>query len=169
MPCCSYDKYLYTTFNGNIMKQDSTVIIYVDGACLVNPGGPGGYGVVLNYKGNIKHITGGEYSTTSNRMELMAAIVALEALTRPCRVIIYSDSKYVVRGMSEWITNWKQKNWKAGAKNPVKNTDLWKRLDQVSQCHTIDWQWVKGHAGNQGNELADQLANDGMRPYIKGN
>ncbi|MGZ8185197.1 MAG: ribonuclease HI [Methylobacter sp.] len=137
------------------------VIIYVDGACRGNPG-PGGWGVILNYKNKVKELYGGEQNTTNNRMELMAAIQALEALTRPCSVQINTDSQYVRQGITEWITNWKKRGWKNAANKPVKNDDLWRRLDAAIKSHTIEWLWVKGHSGNAGNERADALANLGI-------
>jgi ribonuclease HI len=137
--------------------MDNTVIIYTDGACHLNPG-TGGWGAVLRYKDVEKHISGGEINTTNNRMELMAAIKSLEALTRPCSVKLYSDSNYVIQGMNEWIRNWKKKNWKN-----VKNPDLWQLLDQLSTKHKVEWIWVKGHAGIPGNELADKLAGDAVK------
>ena len=137
------------------------VIIYTDGACRGNPG-KGGWGVLLRYQGKIKELHGGEHDTTNNRMELMAAICALEALKKPCVVHLYIDSKYVLDGITKWMVNWKKAGWKTAAKKPVKNEDLWRRLDLAIQMHTIDWRWVKGHSGNQGNERADALANLGV-------
>ena len=135
-----------------------SVIIYTDGACKGNPG-PGGWGVLLRYKGAAKELSGGEALTTNNRMELMAAIAALESLNRPCRVELISDSKYVLQGITEWLPNWKKRGWKTAAKTAVKNEDLWRRLDTAMSGHQIEWRWVKGHSGNQGNERADALAN----------
>jgi ribonuclease HI len=137
------------------------VIIYTDGACRGNPG-KGGWGAILRYKGKIKELHGGERETTNNRMELMAAISALEALKKPCVVHLYIDSKYVLDGITKWLPNWKKAGWKTAAKTPVKNEDLWRRLDEAIQAHDIDWRWVKGHSGNQGNERADALANLGV-------
>ncbi|NOS88559.1 MAG: ribonuclease HI [Methylococcaceae bacterium] len=137
------------------------VIIYTDGACRGNPG-PGGWGVTLSYKHNNKELYGGEKLTTNNRMELMAAIQALEALTMPCAVQLNSDSSYVLNGITDWLPNWKKRGWKTAAKTPVKNEDLWRRLDAAIAKHTITWQWVKGHSGNAGNERADALANLGI-------
>ena len=137
------------------------VTIYTDGACRGNPG-PGGWGVVLNYDGHEKHLFGGEQNTTNNRMELMAAINALKALKVPCNVDLYTDSKYVMKGIEEWLANWKLKQWKTAAKKDVKNKDLWQLLDKETQRHNINWSWVKGHSGNPGNELADALANRGI-------
>jgi len=137
------------------------VEIYTDGACRGNPG-PGGWGVWLKYASAEKEIYGGEQETTNNRMELMAAIQALELLTETCAVKLNSDSKYVLQGITEWMVNWKKRGWKTTANKPVKNEDLWKRLDTAMQKHEIEWVWVKGHSGNIGNEKADQLANQGI-------
>lgn len=142
------------------------VIIYTDGACKGNPG-PGGWGVVLQYADTCKEMFGGEAETTNNRMELMAAIKALEALKRPCKVILHSDSKYVLQGITEWLENWKKRGWKTAAKKPVKNADLWRQLDTAMQRHEVEWQWVKGHDGIAGNELADRLANNGVEQLQK--
>ena len=137
------------------------VEIYTDGACRGNPG-PGGWGAVLMYGEKTKEIYGGENNTTNNRMELMAAIRALEALNRACELTLYTDSQYVRKGITEWIMNWKKRGWKTAAKKPVKNADLWQLLDVQVNKHNVNWVWVKGHAGNQGNELADDLANKGV-------
>lgn len=137
------------------------VEIYADGACKGNPG-PGGWGALLTVQGQRRELFGGEAATTNNRMELMAVISALEALKRHCTVILYTDSQYVQKGISEWIHAWKRRGWKTADKKPVKNEDLWRRLDSVAQGHRIDWRWVKGHAGNPGNERADELANMGI-------
>lgn len=137
------------------------VIIYTDGACRGNPG-PGGWGVTLSYKGKVKELYGGERETTNNRMELMAAIQALETLTRPCRVQLNSDSSYVLKGITEWLGNWKKRGWQTSAKKPVKNEDLWRRLDAAIGRHNIEWKWVKGHSGDHGNDRADALANLGI-------
>ncbi|WP_442497096.1 ribonuclease HI [Methylobacter sp. sgz302048] len=137
------------------------VIIYTDGACRGNPG-PGGWGAILKYKGKAKELYGGELETTNNRMELTAAIQALEALTRPCAIELHIDSKYVLLGITEWMVNWKKRGWKTAAKTPVKNEDLWRRLDAAIEKHDIEWRWVKGHAGDEGNERADALANLGI-------
>lgn len=137
------------------------VIIYTDGACKGNPG-PGGWGVVLKYKGKTKELYGGERETTNNRMELIAAITALESLTRSCSVQLNTDSKYVLQGITEWMANWKKRGWKTVSRHPVKNEDLWRRLDAAIARHDIDWKWVKGHSGEQGNERADALANLGI-------
>ena len=137
------------------------VTIYTDGACRGNPG-PGGWGVILQYKGNNKELFGGEKETTNNRMELMAAIKALEALKKPCKVKLSTDSQYVLKGITEWMNNWKKKGWKTASRKPVKNEDLWRRLDAAIEGHDIEWIWVKGHAGHDGNEWADRLANSGI-------
>lgn len=142
-------------------NMNDTVIIYTDGACRGNPG-PGGWGVILSYKGTTKELYGGERETTNNRMELMAVISGLEALTKPCQVQVNSDSKYVLQGITEWLPNWKKRGWKTANKGAVKNEDLWRRLDSARERHQVDWQWVKGHSGDQGNERADQLANLGV-------
>jgi len=137
------------------------VEIFTDGACRGNPG-PGGWGVLLRFNGTEKKLKGSEAETTNNRMELMAAISALEALTQPCKVKLTTDSKYVLQGLTEWMPNWKKRNWQTAAKKPVKNVDLWQRLDAAAQTHEIDWHWVKGHSGHAENELVDQLANDAV-------
>jgi ribonuclease HI len=140
------------------------VVIWTDGACSGNPG-PGGWGAVLTYGGHVKELSGGEADTTNNRMELTAAITALEALKRPCTVEIHTDSQYLRGGIMGWLAGWKRNGWRTADKQPVKNIDLWQRLDAASARHAIDWKWVKGHAGNPMNERADQLANEGMAPY----
>jgi len=137
------------------------VIIYTDGACRGNPG-PGGWGVILNYKGKIKELYGAEKHTTNNRMELMAVIQALESLTRPCSVQLNSDSIYVLKGITDWMHNWKKRGWKTAARTPVKNEDLWRRLDAAITKHKVEWKWVKGHSGDTGNDRADVLANLGI-------
>ena len=141
--------------------MDDAVIIYTDGACRGNPG-PGGWGVILNYKGKIKELYGAEKHTTNNRMELMAAIQALESLTRPCSVQLNSDSIYVLKGITDWMPNWKKRGWKTAAKTPVKNEDLWRRLDIAITKHKVEWKWVKGHSGDTANDRADALANLGI-------
>ena len=133
------------------------VEIFTDGACSGNPG-PGGWGAILRYRGKEKEISGGETETTNNRMELMAAIAALEALTRPADIVVHTDSKYVCDGIAKWLPQWKQRGWKTAARKPVKNDDLWKRLDAAGQRHKVRWQWVKGHDGHVENERADALA-----------
>jgi ribonuclease HI len=140
---------------------DDTVEVYADGACKGNPG-PGGWGALLTTNGKLKEIFGGESPTTNNRMELMAVISALETLKRPCKVVLYTDSQYVQKGISEWIHAWKRRGWKTADRKPVKNEDLWRRLEAATHTHRIDWRWVKGHAGNPGNERADELANMGI-------
>jgi len=137
------------------------VQIYTDGACRGNPG-IGGWGASLSYNGTHKEIYGGEPETTNNRMELTAVIEALKALKQPSDLTIYSDSKYVLSGINEWMPNWKKRNWKTASRKPVKNVDLWQLLDAQIQPHTIEWVWVKGHSGNLGNERADELANMGI-------
>jgi ribonuclease HI len=133
------------------------VEIFTDGACSGNPG-PGGWGAILRAKGKEKELSGSEKQTTNNRMELMAVIAALEALKRPCRVTITTDSQYVMKGMTEWLPGWKAKGWKTAAKKPVKNAELWQRLEQAISPHQVDWQWVRGHDGHEENERADRLA-----------
>ncbi|OJX77395.1 ribonuclease HI [Magnetospirillum sp. 64-120] len=142
--------------------MSDAVEIFTDGACSGNPG-PGGWGAILRYKGVEKELCGGELDTTNNRMEMMAAIVALETLTRPCAITLYTDSQYVMKGMTEWLRGWKARGWKTADRKPVKNDDLWKRLDEACARHKITWQWVKGHAGHAENERADQLARDGIK------
>jgi len=137
------------------------VVIYTDGACRGNPG-PGGWGAVLMFGEHEKELCGGELATTNNRMELTAAIMALEGLKRPCTVELHTDSQYVRQGITEWMPGWKARGWKTAAKAPVKNDDLWKRLDAARARHTVDWRWVRGHAGDPGNERADRLANKGL-------
>ncbi|WP_395670668.1 ribonuclease HI [Phenylobacterium sp.] len=137
------------------------VIIHTDGACSGNPG-PGGWGAILQYGDTEKVLKGGEPATTNNRMELMAAIQALEALTRPCKVELHTDSQYVQKGIGEWIHGWKKRGWLTADKKPVKNDDLWKRLDAARLRHEVDWRWVKGHAGHELNERADALARQGL-------
>ena len=137
------------------------IAIYTDGACRGNPG-PGGWGVLLEYDGKQRTLHGGEDSSTNNRMELIAAIKALEVLKSKCQIALYTDSKYVLKGITEWLPNWKKRNWLTASKKPVQNVDLWKRLDALVPEHEINWHWVKGHSGNRGNEIADQLANKGI-------
>jgi len=141
--------------------SEQKVEIFTDGGCRGNPG-PGGWGAVLLFGQHEKEIYGYEEETTNNRMELMAAIRALELLTRPCDVDLTTDSQYVRRGILEWMDDWKKRGWKTAAKKPVKNKDLWQRLDKAIQPHQIEWHWIKGHSGHQGNEMADQLANRAM-------
>jgi ribonuclease HI len=137
------------------------VLIYTDGACSGNPG-PGGWGAVLISGAHERELWGGEGATTNNRMELMAAIQALEALKRPCKVELHTDSQYLRNGIREWISAWKARGWKTAAKAPVKNEDLWRRLDEARLRHEVDWRWVKGHAGHELNERADGLARRGV-------
>lgn len=137
------------------------VVAYTDGACKGNPG-KGGWGAHLRWNDHERRLKGGEALTTNNRMELMAAIQALEALREPCVVLLHTDSQYVMKGLTEWMPGWKRKNWKTADGKPVKNVDLWQRLDAAAQRHQVRWHWVKGHAGDVGNELADQLANEGI-------
>lgn len=134
-----------------------TVEIWTDGACSGNPG-PGGWGAVLVWGDHEKELSGGEAETTNNRMEMMAAIEALNALTRPSRVIVHTDSQYLKDGLTKWLRGWKRNGWKTAAKKPVKNRDLWQALDEAAARHEVDWRWVKGHAGDEGNERADALA-----------
>ena len=141
--------------------SDELVEIFTDGACRGNPG-PGGWGAILRAKGREKELCGGEAATTNNRMELTAVIRALEALTRPSRVSVYTDSQYVQKGISEWIHSWKRRGWKTADKNPVKNEDLWRRLDELAAAHEVEWHWVRGHSGHPENERADELANRGI-------
>ena len=146
---------------GQHKNTNNPVTIYTDGACRGNPG-PGGWGVSLRYNGTVKNLYGAEAETTNNRMELMAAIIGLESLKRPCKVILYTDSRYVLDGITSWMPNWKSRGWKTAAKKPVKNVELWQRLDAATDRHDIDWQWVRGHTGDEGNEMADLLANQAI-------
>ncbi|ASR44171.1 MULTISPECIES: ribonuclease HI [unclassified Luteimonas] len=139
-----------------------SIEIYTDGACLGNPG-PGGWGALLRYRSTERELSGGEPQTTNNRMELMAAIAALEALTEPCRVDLHTDSQYVRQGITEWLANWVRRGWKTAGGGAVKNQDLWQRLQQACQRHEIAWHWVKGHAGHPENERADALATAAAR------
>ncbi|HWO99147.1 MAG TPA: ribonuclease HI [Methylococcus sp.] len=134
------------------------VFAYTDGACRGNPG-PGGWGVVLRYRGRTRELLGYEPATTNNRMELMAAIRALEALTRPCKVRVITDSRYLQKGISEWISQWQRRGWKTASGTPVKNIDLWQRLIEAERRHQVTWEWIRGHAGHPENEQADRLAN----------
>ena len=143
------------------MTENKTVSLYTDGACKGNPG-KGGWGVLMRYGSHEKELFGGEAHTTNNRMELTAIIQGLAALNRPCAVVIYTDSQYVKNGMEKWIHGWKKNGWKTAAKQPVKNEDLWRQLDQLAAQHQIQWQWVRGHAGHAENERADALANQGV-------
>ncbi len=141
------------------------VVIYTDGACSGNPG-PGGWGAILRYNGVEKELKGGENPTTNNRMELMAAISALEALKRPCTVELHTDSQYVRQGITGWIHGWKRNGWRTADKKPVKNEDLWRRLDEALARHQVTWHWVKGHAGDVMNERADALARAGLKDVL---
>lgn len=141
--------------------------IYTDGACRGNPG-PGGWGVVLRYEEHEKELYGFEAETTNNRMELLAAIKALQALTTMCDVALWTDSQYVQKGMTEWLENWKARNWKTSQRKPVKNADLWQQLDHEVQRHRVEWHWVRGHAGHAENERADQLANRAIDEHYNG-
>ena len=143
------------------MTQAAEVHAFTDGACSGNPG-PGGWGVLLRSGSHEKELFGGEPATTNQRMELQAAIEALRALKKPCRITIHSDSKYVVVGMTEWLPDWKRRGWKTAAKKPVANLELWQALDQLAAKHDVRWQWVKGHAGHPENERADELARRGI-------
>jgi ribonuclease HI len=143
------------------------VEIYTDGACSGNPG-PGGWGVLLRFNGSEKELYGGEAETTNNRMELTAAIEALEALKRPCPVDLYTDSSYVKDGITQWIRKWRANGWRTANKKPVKNAELWQQLETALERHDVTWHWVKGHAGHPENERADELARMGMQPYKNG-
>ena len=144
------------------------VTIYTDGACSGNPG-PGGWGALLQFGEHERELKGGERNTTNNRMELTAAIAALETLKRTCKIHLHTDSTYLRDGMPSWIHNWKRNGWRTTAKKPVKNVDLWQRLDEAIQSHDIEWHWIKGHAGNPGNEAADALARQGLDAYGRNN
>lgn len=147
------------------MSTNGKVTIYTDGACSGNPG-PGGWGVLLISGDNQKELSGGEFETTNNRMELMAAIQAMEILKRPCAIDLHTDSTYVRNGILEWIKKWRANGWRTAAKKPVKNADLWQQLDAARERHQVEWHWVKGHDGDPGNERADELARMGMAPYL---
>ncbi|MEP4029866.1 MULTISPECIES: ribonuclease HI [Stappiaceae] len=149
------------------MTENNQVTIYTDGACSGNPG-PGGWGAILRFGEHERELCGGEGSTTNNRMELTAAIEALNALKRPCAVDLYTDSTYVRSGIKEWMAGWKRKNWRTAANKPVKNVELWQALDEARQRHDVTWHWVKGHAGHPDNERADELARKGMAPFKPG-
>ncbi|MCX5497451.1 ribonuclease HI [Kaistia dalseonensis] len=146
------------------MTEENSVTIWTDGACSGNPG-PGGWGAILIYGEKRMELKGGAPDTTNNRMELTAAIEALDALKRPCTVDIHTDSQYVKGGITGWIHGWKKNGWKTADKKPVKNIDLWQRLDEALKRHKVNWHWVKGHAGNEANERADELAREGMAPF----
>ncbi|MEM7081326.1 MAG: ribonuclease HI [Pseudomonadota bacterium] len=138
-----------------------SVVIHTDGACRGNPG-PGGWGARLQSGQHVKELFGGEPDTTNNRMELRAVIEALNVLNRRCHILLITDSRYVMQGVTEWMANWKRRGWKTAGKKPVKNRDLWQQLDEALSGHEVDWRWVKGHAGDEGNERADALANQGI-------
>ena len=143
-------------------ENDGQIVeIFCDGACSGNPG-PGGYGAILRYGGRVKELNGGSRDTTNNRMEMTAAIEALRQLTRPCQVLITTDSQYLVKGMTEWIAGWQRKGWRNSKKEPVLNKDLWELLLTVTKSHSVQWKWVKGHAGHVENERCDQLAREGI-------
>jgi ribonuclease HI len=146
------------------MNSSDRIRIWTDGACLGNPG-PGGWGALMRWNGHEKELSGGEANTTNNRMELMAAIQALDALKRPSKVELTTDSQYVRKGMLEWMANWKRNGWRTAAKKPVKNDDLWKRLDAAVARHDVSWHWVKGHSGHPENERADELASAAARGF----
>lgn len=137
------------------------VEIFTDGACRGNPG-PGGWGVLLRYNGSEKTLKGAQSNTTNNRMELQAAISALTSLSRPCKVLLTTDSRYLMDGIQQWLPSWKKRGWKTANKKPVKNEDLWRQLDELASTHDIEWRWVKGHSGHPENELVDQLANQAI-------
>jgi ribonuclease HI len=141
------------------------VVIHTDGACSGNPG-PGGWGVVMRFGPELREIQGGEAQTTNNRMELTAAIKALEALERPAVVDLYTDSQYVKSGITEWLLKWKKNGWRTADRKPVKNIDLWQRLDAAAARHDVYWHWLRGHTGHEENERADELARDGMQPFL---
>ena len=145
--------------------MSAPVSVWTDGACSGNPG-PGGWGAILCYGAHEKELCGGEALTTNNRMELLAAISALEALSRPCAVELHTDSQYLRGGVTGWIANWKRNGWRTADKKPVKNDDLWRRLDEAAARHDVNWRWVKGHAGDVMNERADALARRGMKPFL---
>jgi ribonuclease HI len=147
--------------------QADIVLAYTDGACRGNPG-PGGWGVLLRWKGRDRELCGGEAHTTNNRMELTAALRALESLTRPCRVVVTTDSEYVQRGITEWIGGWKKRGWKTADRKAVRNADLWQALDEAAARHDVEWRWVRGHSGHDGNEAADRLANRGIDEMLAG-
>jgi ribonuclease HI len=143
------------------VRGDDRVTIHTDGACSGNPG-PGGWGVILQWGGHTRELKGGEAHTTNNRMELMAAIMALETLKRPCEVDLHTDSEYLRQGITDWISGWKRNGWRTAARKPVKNSDLWQRLDAAVGRHTVRWHWVRGHAGHDLNERADELAREAI-------
>ncbi len=148
------------------MTDTKRVETWTDGACSGNPG-PGGWGVLLRFGEHERELCGGEPDTTNNRMELMAAIQALDSLKRSCAVNLYTDSSYVKNGITQWMHNWKRKGWRTASNSPVKNADLWQLLDTAAQRHDVAWHWIKGHAGHEENERADALARKGMKPFQK--
>jgi ribonuclease HI len=143
------------------MTKKESVVIYTDGACSGNPG-PGGWGSVLLYRGHRRELSGGEAETTNNRMEMMAVIQALETLSRPCDIVLHTDSTYVMKGMTEWLEQWKNRGWRTASKAPVKNVELWQRLEKSIERHNVEWRWVKGHSGVPENERADELAREAI-------
>ncbi len=149
------------------MAETDKVIVYTDGACSGNPG-PGGWGAILIYNSHRKEMKGGEAATTNNRMELTAAITALEALKHGCPVELHTDSAYLRDGITKWINRWKRNGWRTADRKPVKNVDLWQRLEAARARHQVRWHWVRGHAGHDENERADELAREGMQPFLKG-
>ena len=148
-------------------RAAEAVVVYTDGACAGNPG-PGGWGALLLWRGEERELSGGTAHTTNNRMELEAAIHALRALKRATAVVLYTDSTYLRQGIAAWLPRWKANGWRSSARRPVRNADLWRRLDEAAAPHRIDWRWVKSHAGNLGNERADALARQGMAPFLAG-
>jgi ribonuclease HI len=146
--------------------SDEKIVIYTDGACSGNPG-PGGWGAILIFKGKEKELSGGEPATTNNRMEMTAALEGLKALTRPCRVDVFTDSQYVMQGITSWMHNWKRRGWRTADNKPVKNEDLWRLLDEAASRHEVKWHWVKGHADDPLNNRVDELAVTAMQPFKK--
>ena len=149
------------------MTAKMSVQVFTDGACSGNPG-PGGWGAILRCNGTERELKGGEANTTNNRMELIAAISAFETLTRPCTVELYTDSNYLKDGITKWIKNWRRNGWRTAAREPVKNAELWQRLDRAMSQHSVKWHWVRGHAGHEENERADILAREAMAPFKRG-
>lgn len=146
--------------------ENTIVDIYTDGACRNNPG-PGGWAAILKWKGHEKSISGGEAMTTNNRMEMIAAIKALEALKRPCKVSITTDSQYLMNGITRWLKNWKKRGWMTSQNTPVKNADLWQQLDALASRHQVEWKWIRGHRGHEDNEKADSLARKALKKFAK--
>jgi ribonuclease HI len=149
-----------------VSGEAERVVIHTDGACSGNPG-PGGWGAILEFRGRAKELCGGEPLTTNNRMELTAAIQALSALKRPSTVELHTDSEYLRNGITKWVHGWKRNGWKTASREPVKNVDLWQAIDALITTHKVDWRWVRGHAGHDLNERADELAREGMKPFLK--